>query len=123
MEEDIKILQDKDLFWKYPEKRILQAIENLINRNKELEEENRTLKRANSIAEDISIEDITQVMNKAYKDFIKEFIPTSLVKEKIEETKSKGICKNTDFCNNSCFYYSTCNILQDLLESRGKYGN
>ena len=38
------------------------------------------------------------------------------VKEKMKEIKSKGICKNTDFCNNSCFYYSTCNVLQELLE-------
>lgn len=46
----------------------------------------------------------------------KNSILKSLVKEKMKEIKSKGICKNTDFCNNSCFYYSTCNVLQDLLE-------
>ena len=33
------------------------------------------------------VEDITQVVNKAHEDFMKEFIPTSLVKEKIEELK------------------------------------
>lgn len=43
-------------------------------------------------------------------------IPKSKVKEKKKEIKSKGICKNTDFCNNSCFYYLTCNVLQELLE-------
>lgn len=49
-----------------------------------------------------------------------EVIPKSKVKEKMKEIKSKGICKNTDFCNNSCFYYSTCNVLQDLLERSGE---
>lgn len=63
----------------------LKSLMNLLTRYKQLEEENRTLKRANSMAEDINIEDITQVMNKAYKDFMKEFIPKSLVKEKIEK--------------------------------------
>lgn len=114
MEEDIKILQDKDLLWKYPEKRILQAIENLINRNKELEEENRLLKRANNIAENVKVEDITEVMNKAYKDFINEFILKSKVIEKIEELK------NTAKENHVLFdCYSTgavINILQKLLE-------
>lgn len=54
---------------------------------KQLEEENRTLKRVNNMTEDISIEDITQVMDKSYKDFMKEFFPKSKIKEKIDKTK------------------------------------
>lgn len=95
----------KELEYKYD-----KALSDLVqaeHKNKELEEENRILKRANSIAEDISIEDITQVMNKAYKDFIKEFIPTSLVKEKIEDLEKRG-------------YFEGADAMKDLLERSGE---
>lgn len=94
MEEDIKkcekfinlsFLYGKLSFTKTQFYEYQKAIANVLSRLKQFEEENRTLKRANSIAEDISMEDITQVMNKAYEDFMKDFIPTSLVKEKIEK--------------------------------------
>ena len=83
------------------------AIENLLLGYKQLEEENKTLRRANSITKDISIEDITQVMNKAYKDFMKEFIPTSLVKEKIEDLERRG-------------YFEGADAMKDLLERSGE---
>ena len=70
--------QYKELEYKYD-----KALSDLVqaeHKNKELEEKNGTLRRANSIAEDI-----TQVVNKAHEDFMKEFIPTSLVKEKMKE--------------------------------------
>lgn len=85
----------------------LKSLENLLTRYKQLEEENKTLRRANSITKDISIEDITQVMNKAYKDFMKEFIPTSLVKEMIEDLEKRG-------------YFEGADAMKDLLERSGE---
>ena len=91
--------QYKKLEYKYD--RALSDLVQAEHKNKKLEEENKTLKNFTSYT---------------FNEDVAEFIPTSLVKEKKKEIKSKGICKNTDFCNNSCFYYSTCNVLQDLLE-------
>lgn len=58
IEEDIKILQEKDCMWHYPEKRIEKAIENIIadyERQKEINEEhqkiNGELKKAINTAE------------------------------------------------------------------------
>ena len=131
MEEDLKILEEiKNMFihlrsygWINDIKRdidtdkAIQAIENTESRLKQLEEENRILKRANSIAEDISIEDITQVMNKAYEDFMKDFIPTSLVKEKIEKI-NKAYEDSKDGNGESEYYYPdyTIRVLEELLE-------
>ena len=114
MEEDIKNMSKEELL-EYLEE-ISQQLDNIAldqikiaiaelqyfkDQYKQLEEENKTLKNFTSYI---------------FNEDAAEFIPTSLVKEKIEETKSKGICKDTDFCNNTCCYYSTSNILQDLLE-------
>ena len=61
------------------------AIEHLIKAYKELKEENAILKKANNISDNVTINDITNFMNKSLEDFNKEYIPVSLVKEKIEE--------------------------------------
>mgnify|MGYP003289544840 CR=1 FL=1 len=97
----------------------LKSLQNLITGYKQLEEENRTLKRVNKMTEDISIEDITQVMNKAYEDFMKEFIPKSKIKEKIEELDER--IKNPERTSYWASYtISECigirRILQELLE-------
>lgn len=67
-----------------------QAIENLINRNKELEEENTVLKKANNISEDVKIEDITKFINKSIEDFNKEYIPVAKIKEIVDECIPRG---------------------------------
>ena len=69
------------------------AIAHLIERIRELEEENVTLRKANNITKDLTkevkIEDITHVMNKSYEEFMSQFIPKQKVKDKIEELKQK----------------------------------
>ena len=88
-----------------------QAIENLLNRNKELEEieqehkkengelrekvkeleeENAVLKKANNISENVTIKDITNFMNKSLEDFNKEYIPVSKIKEIVDECIPRG---------------------------------
>lgn len=51
----------------------------------ELEEENTTLRKANNITKnlkkEVKIEDITQVINKSYEEFIENFIPKQKVKD------------------------------------------
>ena len=116
MEEDIKNMSKEELL-EYLEE-ISQQLDNIAldqikiaiaelqyfkDQYKQLEEENKRIKSFD--------------IYKLVEDWeTGQLIPVSKVKEKMKEIKSKGICKNTDFCNNSCFYYSTCNVLQDLLE-------
>ena len=52
---------------------------------KELEKENTTLRRVNNITKDIKIEDITQLMNKSYKEFINNFISKQKIKDRFEK--------------------------------------
>lgn len=81
MEEDIKILEeyikhDTDLvnLPEYDAKIVYKAIENLIARYKELEEEN---------------EQLEAIKNEAIRRYNFESIPKSKVKDKIEELKKK----------------------------------
>ena len=89
MERDIKILEtfiNNHKFYNIKHSDGLElAIENLINRNKELEEENATYKKANEIANSITDKDIEN----AIKEAESEFIPKSVIKEKIEELKKQ----------------------------------
>lgn len=62
---------------------------------KELEEENVILRKANNITKDlikeVKIEDITQVINKSYEEFVNQFIAKQKVKDKIKElANTKG---------------------------------
>lgn len=64
-------------------------------RIKELEEENVILRKANNITKDlikeVKIEDITQVINKSYEEFVNQFIAKQKVKDKIKElANTKG---------------------------------
>ena len=68
----------------------LQPLRYLLKRYKELEEENAMLKKAHNISEKVTVEDITQVMNKSLEDFKKEFIPTSVIEKKIEEVNNSN---------------------------------
>lgn len=61
------------------------------NSNKELEEENTVLKKANNISEDVKIEDITKFINKSIEDFNKEYIPVAKIKERIKKYAKKFV--------------------------------
>lgn len=111
-DEDIKIIKG---LLRHSESTLLDeeslAIENLLNRNKELEEieqehkkengelrekvkeleeENTVLKKANNISENVTIKDITNFMNKSLEDFNKEYIPVSKIKEIVDECIPRG---------------------------------
>lgn len=62
----------------------------LVERIKELEEENATLRRVNKITKDINIEEVAKEIDKNYKEFLKEFIPTQKVKDMAEKLKCKA---------------------------------
>ena len=128
-------------------KRQGQAIENLLNRNKELEEieqehkkengelrekvaaleeENTVLKKVNNISENIKIEDITKFINKSIEDFNKEYVPVEKVKEKIEKLNknidlsidnSKGGL-DEEFIDKASELLAQKRILQELLEGK-----
>ena len=113
MEEDIKILEEKLKQWE-PYKNIKfktdieleiqkenRAIENLINRNKELEEDNYNLK--------------THIYNPKVVEL--NYIPKSKIKEKIKELQAKGRIKNKTFANcGDYIYQDKIQALQELLE-------
>ena len=58
-------------------------------RIKELEEGNVILRKANNITRDlikeVKIEDITQVINKSYEEFVNQFVAKQKIKDKIEK--------------------------------------
>ena len=91
----------------------MKAIENMLNRNKELKEENKELKKDNKRYE------------KELHDVIEFSIPVSSVKEKIEELDIKITYIESQYTNGG----QNCNsnylsalyqkqILQELLEKR-----
>ncbi len=127
MEEDIKILQDKDLLWKYPEKRILQAIENLINRNKELEEELEQKDMQHEL-ELIGKEAYTKAsmweIIEQYYTANEDCIPKSVIKEEIEDYEDRmryyideGIELDIQYYD----YEERVKCLQELLEGSKEY--
>lgn len=78
---------NKDFFFEFAEC--------LIKRIKELEEENVILRKANNITRDlikeVKIEDITQVINKSYEEFVNQFVAKQKIKDKIKElANTKG---------------------------------
>jgi len=88
LKEDIKILKDKECMWKYPEVRILEAQENVLNRLQDLEQIEAEHKKINGeLQEKIKkLEDI----NRAYRNqlnsaFDRGFIHKSKIREKLEE--------------------------------------
>ena len=143
MEEDIKILEK--LLERFHEPcyghicptelyiEEVEAIENLINRNKELEELDKTntimlnaeIERNKELEElargfekirDLKVPantDFIIVMKENYLPYIlTDYIPKSKVREKIEYYKNKGI--KDDY--NKCFYDIYANTLQELLQ-------
>ena len=96
------------------------AIAHLIERIKELEEENVTLRKANNITKDLTkevkMEYITQVMNKSYEEFMSQFISKQKVKDKIEELKKEYEIALEE--NSTKAFILKCKIsaLEELLE-------
>lgn len=51
----------------------------------ELEEENAMLRKSNNIAENVNIDDVTQVINNSYEEFMSNYIPKQKVKQGLED--------------------------------------
>ena len=139
MEEDIKILEEFIEAYKIAEEvldgDVIQSIEHLIKRYKQLEEENKELKhitqnynayqqKSDNPNSTIIIADEKWFINGYFKE---NFIPKSKVKEKIEEIeKLKDVPHELDFKP----YYRVkdlrnieIGILQQLLEDFEETGN
>ena len=97
IEEDVKILnnfceyEDAVVLTDYALTLVQEAIEHILaeleqkdKRIQELEEENAMLKKTNNIAKNVNIEDITEVMNKSYEEFMSNYINKQVVIELIE---------------------------------------
>lgn len=88
-------------------------------RIKELEEENVILRKANNITRDlikeVKIEDITQVINKSYEEFVNQFIAKQKVKDKIEKYNRK-MEEDVGHPNWIIADKIVINVLQELLE-------
>lgn len=115
MEEDINILErlveERELVGNYKtDEIVLQAIEHLIKAYKELEEENKTLNERNQY-----LVKYRAKLEKELYESNENFIPVSLVEEKIEELKNKS-------GGNVFHIQQTINaeirLLQELLEKR-----
>ena len=90
-------------------------------RIQEIEEENAMLKKTNNIAKEVNIEDVTDVINKSCKEFMSNYIPKQVVKDKIEELMIQGNYKTFYNPNGRTHFLkeeSDCKIevLQELLE-------
>ena len=125
MEEDIKILEEFIEAYKIAEEvldgDVIQSIDNLVTRYKQLEEENTQLKTItqeyNSYLQDSNCDTKIIIADSEYfaNGFFKEnFIPKSKVKEKIEELK-----EDEEFYREHDRMYefeSKIKLLQELLE-------
>lgn len=119
MEQDIEKL--KGLFYsnrltQYGKRKLIEYYEKRI---KELEE-NTILKKVNNISENVKIKDVTNFINKSLEDFNKEYIPASLVEEKVREVielieseQFKIIMGDTTKCNRIKYI-----LKEELLERR-----
>ena len=97
IEEDIRILQEKDCMWHYPETRIEEAIEDIIadyTRQKEMNEEHQKIngelrERIQKLEEKLlDMINGTEIINKETPEYIKEnYIPKQVVIDKIEKLK------------------------------------
>lgn len=55
------------------------------SRIQELEEENAMLRKSNNIAENVNIDNVTEVMNKSYEEFMSNYIPKQAAIEALED--------------------------------------
>ena len=79
-------------------------------RIKELEEENAMLKKADNIARDVNIEEVTEVMNKSYEEFMSNYINKQKVIDLMEN-------ETIDISGFECIAVED---LQELLEGERK---
>ena len=84
--------------------KLFNKINEIIDRNKELEEENKELN------------DIQKFAHEALEVVLKDYIPISLVEEKIEELKNKIKYENAEKV--IIWLHKQIRILQELLEKR-----
>ena len=93
-------------------------------RIKDLEEENVILRKANNITKDlikeVKIEDITQVINKSYEEFVNQFIAKQKVKDKIEKYNRK-MEEDVGHPNWIIADKIVINVLQELLEGGKRF--
>ena len=87
-----------------------QQINEKDKRIQELEEENAMLKKTNNIAKNVNIEDITEVMNKSYEEFMSNYINKQVLIELIEN-------ETIDISGFECIALED---LQELLEGESK---
>ena len=66
-------------------KEMQAELERKDKRIQELEEEKAMLKKASNIAKEVNIEDITEIMNKSYEEFMSNYIPKQAVIEALED--------------------------------------
>lgn len=90
-----------------------QQLEQKEKRIQELEEENTILKKASNIAKDVNIEDVTEIMNKSYEEFMSDYISKQVVIDKMEELNKE--IKNGDEIE-AIFKIKQQQVLQELLE-------
>ena len=89
----------------------------LRERVKELEEEKAMLKKASNIAKEVNIEDITEIMNKSYEEFMSDYISKQVVIDKMEElNKEIKSCDEVE----AIFKIKQQQVLQELLEGERK---
>lgn len=144
MKEDIKILEDKlklnatTKFDWFGEKEF-QALGNLINRNKELEEENKIIKGnyytlcadIQMVTSELGFPEDTIIADEMVSMINENYIPVSLVEEKIEELKKyrdiakelieeKVVIADSDSLNygRAEAHDKDIQVLQELLEKR-----
>ena len=128
IEEDIRILQEKDCMWHYPETRIEEAIENIIadyTRQKEINEEHQKINgELRERVKELENENISK--QKAYDDcyceykHYKQFESISIQKiiEKIEELKKliEKIKEDNQYSNEIPLYEHDIKLLEELLQ-------
>lgn len=80
--------------------KIYKALENILTereqdkkRMQELEEENAILRKANNItkniAKEVKIKDITQVMNKSFEEYMKDYISKQKIKDVLQNNRNE----------------------------------
>lgn len=101
----------------------VQAIENLLKRNKVLKEMYNNTSKRNIELTNLHLNSISQEDLHKERELVRvqtEYDMNEIWKDKIKEKKIQlketGICRNTDFCNNSCFNYKACGLCDELLE-------
>ena len=132
IEEDIRILQEKDCMWHYPETRIEEAIENIIadyTRQKEINEEHQKIngelrKKVKELdtKNDELLKDLYSA-NCIIADLI-DSIPKQKRKDKIEELKNEKeqlrIDKNVTWDSQIYKIDLKIQVLQELLQEEDK---